>query len=646
MGLLSKLQEQKWLKAGYDLQLLKQIQPQGNLNFKPDRYYYGGDGYYTILHVYEYPTDSLPNFWLLDLMQISGTRAFLSVYREDNEKLKKDIRNSISEKSTRISSNGKLTENQKELNEIQEMNQLYQLIENKNIAMLGMYLRIFITSSTLEGLFKKVQEIKERNSKFKMTILTGELDFEQASPFIPPSEQINQLNRRKGIVIPAFDLAGGYFFNHTKLEDTKGSYYGYTSTNGAVNFNFLTKDNQRTRSFMLVSGNPKMGQQQFTLKLNDDLYAKGHYIRNFDANGTFTKQTKQQHGLILNLAGSENRINPFQIFPTATSETGIEVDEIRSFELHIEKLKNMFKLLNDAATPDDLQILETLLSEFYISKNIWYRNPQQHKHELRATKIAKDECPILSDFVNFLYDSERQLSMRRSINPLLLTSLSRIKQTFETLLQSHSAIFEGTTEFQDISQEKVVTFDFSSLKGQPSIFNAQIFSVLSLLSADIVNNGKKCKYQIQKEKQLQEEDCPHYIVHIGDAQNLIHPRYKNSVDLLAEMMSSMSDNFAGVILSVQSLQGILFDGNANPNDPYVIAVKRMFSLMQYRVFAQTSESDVPLLANALSESMNPSELATLSRLSKGQLFMNITGVGNIVFKQQLMPDEVKRYGIM
>ena len=464
MGLLSKLQEQKWLKAGYDLQLLKQIQPQGNLNFKPDRYYYGGDGYYTILHVYEYPTDSLPNFWLLDLMQISGTRAFLSVYREDNEKLKKDIRNSISEKSTRISSNGKLTENQKELNEIQEMNQLYQLIENKNIAMLGMYLRIFITSSTLEGLFKKVQEIKERNSKFKMTILTGELDFEQASPFIPPSEQINQLNRRKGIVIPAFDLAGGYFFNHTKLEDTKGSYYGYTSTNGAVNFNFLTKDNQRTRSFMLVSGNPKMGQQQFTLKLNDDLYAKGHYIRNFDANGTFTKQTKQQHGLILNLAGSENRINPFQIFPTATSETGIEVDEIRSFELHIEKLKNMFKLLNDAATPDDLQILETLLSEFYISKNIWYRNPQQHKHELRATKIAKDECPILSDFVNFLYDSERQLSMRRSINPLLLTSLSRIKQTFETLLQSHSAIFEGTTEFQDISQEKVVTFDFSSLK--------------------------------------------------------------------------------------------------------------------------------------------------------------------------------------
>ena len=57
MGLLSLNSQKKWINQGYDLDLLKAIQPQGNLNFKPDRYYYGGDGYYTILHVYEYPTD-------------------------------------------------------------------------------------------------------------------------------------------------------------------------------------------------------------------------------------------------------------------------------------------------------------------------------------------------------------------------------------------------------------------------------------------------------------------------------------------------------------------------------------------------------------------------------------------------------------
>ena len=44
--------------------------------------------------------------------------------------------------------------------------------------------------------------------------------------------------------------------------------------------------------------------------------------------------------------------------------------------------------------------------------------------------------------------------------------------------------------------------------------------------------------------------------------------------------------------------------------------------------------------------MNRSELDALPRLTKGQLFMNIAGVGNIVFKQQFMNDEIKRYGVM
>ena len=167
MGLLSLNSQKKWLNQGYDLDLLKAIQPQGNLNFNPDRYYYGGDGYYTILHVYEYPTDALPNFWLLDLMQINGTRAFLSVYREDNSKIKRKINQSIPEKGSRITGNSKLTENQKEINEIQTLNQLYQLIENKNISMLGMYIRIFVTDSTLEGCLKKLKKSKSVTPNIK-----------------------------------------------------------------------------------------------------------------------------------------------------------------------------------------------------------------------------------------------------------------------------------------------------------------------------------------------------------------------------------------------------------------------------------------------------------------------------------------------
>lgn len=644
MGLLTNRKQKEYLANGYDLDFLKEIQPQGNMNFKPDNYYFGGDGYYTILHVFGYPTKGLENFWMLDLMQISGTRAFLSIYRENNNELKEKLKSSIDEKSTRISGNARAVDNQTEVKEISDMAQLYSEIEDHNIAMMGIYIRIFVTAITKEKLFEKVQEIKDKTSKYKMGILTGELDLEYQAPFIPPSKQIEQINHRRGITVSAYALAGGYFYNHTKLEDQHGSYFGYTPTNGAVNFNFLERDNKRTRSFMLISGNPKMGQKTFSLKMNDDLYAKGHYIRNFDANGTFSIQTQYQNGLILNLSGSENRINPFQVFPTVTNREGTQVDEIRSFQLHIEKLKNMFYMLNSAATDDDMTTFEKLITSFYISKKIWFRNPNLHESELRATKINKDEYPQLSDFNLYISDVERQLAMKRGTNPVEMASITRIKNTFETMLQTHGGIFEGSTEFMDISNEKVVTFDFSGLKGQPNIFNAQVFSVLSLISADITNNGKRGKQILAQNPNLNETDLPHYIVNISDAQNIITPKFARSVDLLAGMMDGMGDNFAGIILSVNSLQNFLVSNNTGKVDPYTLAVQSIFSMMQYRVFAQTSETDVQVLANALSGAMNQSELETLPRLSKGQLFMNIAGVGNIVFNQQLMPTEVARYG--
>ena len=117
------------------------------------------------------------------------------------------------------------------------------------------------------------------------------------------------------------------------------------------------------------------------------------------------------------------------------------------------------------------------------------------------------------------------------------------------------------------------------------------------------------------------------------------------MESLADMIEIMSSNYGGIVLSVSSLQGILFEeGSGSHKDPYNIAVKKIFGMMQYRVFAQTDETTIPLLANALRGSMNQSELETLPRLTKGQLFMNIAGQGNIVFNQQLLQPELERYG--
>lgn len=643
---LSKRRQRQLKAEGYDLALLSQIQPQGNIDFKQnDRCWVSGDGYHTVLHFYEYPSEDLDRFWLSELLLVPGTRAFLSLYREDNKVLKQEIKDAIEEKSTRITGNSKLTDNQQELDEIQDLQQLNRDITKKNIAVLGMYVRIYVSASTKEELFKKVEDIKDKTSKFKSTILSGELDFEYHAPFIPARYQVDLPNHRRGIPIRAHDLAGGYFFNHTKLEDQRGVYLGWTPTKGAVNFNFLERNERRTRSFMILSGNPKMGQRSFLLKHTDGLYAKGHFIRNFDANGSFIEQTRKQHGVILDLSGEANRINIFQVFPTVTNEAGTEIDKKKSYKLHIEKLKNIFRLLNQEVTGDDATTFGTLLNDFYIDEGLWARNPSLSPEKLKATDLVSEEYPVLSDFILYVDDYKRQLEQKANPDKIELASVKRIYNTFNELLTTNADMFEGTTEFQDISSEQVVTFDFSGLKGTPHLLNAQIFSVLSLVSADIVNNGKRCKQLLKANTNLSEMDMQHYIVNISEAQTLINPKYESSVELLADMIDTMGENFSGVVLSVNSLRGILFESGAgNHKDPYVTAVQRIFGLMQYRVFAQTDETTIPLLANALIGSMNQSELETLPRLIKGQLFMNISGVGNLVFNQQLLAPELERYG--
>lgn len=160
MPTLSKKCQRQLKAAGYDLAFLSRVQPQGNIDFRHDRYWVSGDGYHTALLFYEYPSEELDRFGLSELLLIPGTRAFLAWYRESNKELKQEIKESIEEKSTRITGNSKVTDNQQELDEIKDLQELDRDIRKKNIAMLGMYVRVYVSASTKEELFRKVDDIK------------------------------------------------------------------------------------------------------------------------------------------------------------------------------------------------------------------------------------------------------------------------------------------------------------------------------------------------------------------------------------------------------------------------------------------------------------------------------------------------------
>lgn len=641
MGTLSKKKRKKYEEAGYDLSFVQRVQPHGNVDMTKSKYYTTGDGIYTILTVYDYPTEGLGFAWLKKLCQRDYVRSFLSIKTANNVELMKELEKSIGETESQVSGKEKTTTNARNVDQIYDMTQLFRAISNQNIPMKSIWISLFIFAPTKEKLEERQQDIFDHCSQFKMVVLQDELHLEYQAPWIDPENRELLGNQRKGTPITVKDLAGGFFFEHTKLEDEAGSYFGYTRTRGAINFDFFKQTNRRTRPLMFVSGNPNMGQETFVMNVMDDLFAKGHFIRtiNADTTGRYNQLTRLQQGIILDLAGTENRINPFQIFPTATKDDGVTIDEVQSFSLHIEKLKNMLSMLNGDITADDLQVFEQLLTRFYIDWNMWFVNPQEHEGELRATKINNEEYPILRDFLQWL-DTEK----RNNREPFYTTSLNRIYMTFTSLLSTKGDMFNGVTEFQDVSQEQVVTYDVSKLLGQQGIFNAQVFSVLSLLSADILNHAKKNRALVKQQPEMK-DTLKYYAVNFNNAENIIHRNFPMGVELMVQMVEKMSENYAGVIIGVKSLQGILFERGAGSGyDPFVVAVKKLFGIMQYRIFAQTSETDIPLLADALAGSLSESEIGYLPNLAKEQLFFNITGETNLVFTQQLFEQQLERYG--
>ncbi len=635
----------KYEKKGYDLDFLMRVQPQGGTKYF-SHYIQNGDGCVTYLRVYDYPREGLGRMWLKELLQQDHVISFLPIESLDSRKVEEKAAKSVNEKESRIDANAKTTDNNREAQEIGDLLDLIDDVTRKHEKMKGITVRLAVYDLTEEKLANRVKKIRDEASQFKMTVMLDELYFEQKALFTRPDLQHELLNSPQHRPIKSRDLAGGYFFDHTKLEDHTGSYFGKTKTDGVVQLDWLLKNKFRTRPFMLISGNPNMGQGTFAMALIDDCFAQNHYLRNINLEQApyLNTYTENNLGLLIDMAGSQNKINIFQVFQGATNEKG-ETDEIKSFGLHVAKLKNMFEVLKPDATADDCDIFEDVITAFYCqypSENnpLWYRNPKLHMDELKATKIPSEEYPTLKDFVGYV---EGQMVLAKTAE--LQRTYRRILSTFLKLLNTKPEVFEGTTNFTDLSEEHLVTFDLSGLIGTPDYLNVQLFSVMALISYDVIKNGKKQRQRLKNNPKLLESDVEHYIVNITDIGKLLNPRTPSSSELTLQMIDSLSQNYAGIIVQAGSFQTILNNSGTDfKAERYQSAMKSIFGMMNYRVFGQTSNADKQLLSEILQDEISPYELEAITSLDQGQLYLNIAGRQSIIFSQDYDEGDLREYG--
>lgn len=382
---------------------------------------------------------------------------------------------------------------------LDQMNLLGE-ITNRNEVMKRFYGRIFVYSPDLEDLEKRCKEIRRNNGQFGMAQYGDEQYYDYQSVFVPTMSEIDMDNAPVGTPIVAYSAGGAYPFIHSKLEDPNGQYYGYTGTNGEVEFDPFQRDNKRTRSFFFVTGNPGMGKSTLLKKMNDQVFSRGGFIRNFDASDEYSDQTRDQGGVVIRLDAAQYRINPFEVFPTVVDEQG-QVDEINSFANQSDKLVNMFAFMNEDADGNDKGLLKQWITDFYIDNGLWVKNPQRNPKRKAITGLPHDMYPTLKEFVMFIKAKGRNMQQdtRARLTSVQMTSINRITQTFETMLTTKAEMSDGITTFPDLTNEPVVTFNIRGLLAQdPGTFNAQIFSVLTLLSADIVKNGNYYRRLLKK----------------------------------------------------------------------------------------------------------------------------------------------------
>ena len=277
--------------------------------------------------------------------------------------------------------------------------------------------------------------------------------------------------------------------------------------------------------------------------------------------------------------------------------------------------------------------MSSALNDFYEDRSLWNRNAEvMDQEDLTITNVIPEDYPTLSHWVERLNKlKEDKIAEGNEIDA---ASYDRLYNAFSGLLGDYRFL-NATSQFEDFSNEQVVTFDLSGIQ-DTELLNIQLYQVLSIISSYAVANGRRVSEYFRRgifggDKSQR----PHSIITINGAHKLFNYRYSESLNFLKDLIENVSSNYSAFIMEMSSLDNILLNANSTDAVDYVLATRAIFSMMTYRVFSQLGDLTIPRLADALQGEMTESELSSLKYLRDGDFFLNIASVKNLVFNHQL-----------
>lgn len=614
-----------------DYPLFEYMQPQGGCTFKEPNYIVTGDGYVKVLHIYKLPT-MLKDYWLKNLLQIKDAIATIDISTRDKYEVQRNLNKSISEESSRERHAKDFEEAYDARKRQLQLQAMYDEVQSMGEVVKMLHMRVFVADKTLVALEKKCGDIQKEleGNEFMPTVLLNEGKREFKSLTQSYSRQMKEMFAIPGLSLMTSQIAGGYDFRASNLMDDTGRLLGFTGgSSGVVFFDEFVATERRKHYNSVVIGDMGSGKSTLLKKRFLERAAMGDFIRCFDVSSEFSALTREFGGRIIKCDGTNGILNPLEIMRVAE-------DEGTNFMRHIQKVRTFYECLIPTTTEEVLIRFTNLLREFYHSIELV---PEKG----RITGLPANRYPTFSELLSFterkiedkIEMAEKESDVRRDLLVDEIKELTKIKVGLEDIVKTNGQMFDGHTSIDNIVDEKVVTFDISTIKDLGNIFAAQLFNMLYFCWDNCVSNGSLMK-ELYEEGQLAFDEVTRFLILIDESHRWINTKYGYILERIIIMLREMRKYFAGITMASQSFRDYISEG---ASDKELEQLKVVFELTQYKFIFKQDSSVLPLIDKIFGNVLAPWQREKIPMLEQGETILSISGDRNIYFKVWLSEED-------
>ena len=626
----------------YDPYLLEQIQPSGGITFQDTRYVETGTGYETCIHVYDFP-QKLDDFWMAKVCNINNTVVTVDISTDNVMEVQKNINRSMKEQQYRYMEAQNFQEKYDAKQRFQEMERLYEEISSLGEVIKLLHIRIFVADHSYMRLEEKVKNIlaKLESNGFRAAIFLNETKTEWESMYRPYKEQQSEdLFFIYGQPLTSNALAAGNPFHFSSLQDPCGDFLGKTPCGGNVLFDEFHKSKTRRFYNSLAVGTMGSGKSTLLKKRFLTNAIKGNYVRTFDISGEFTTLTKTLGGKVLKLDGTNGILNPLEVLK---AEEGEEI----SFTRHISKVSTIYKFLTEgSADTEEIIEFEELLRELYKTFGMELVGG---KVKSQVTGLPANRYPTFSDLLAYIEGKMEEIQRKSKAYEAVeldlvkhrMAIMDKIRRVLSNITNTYGSLFDGHTSIDNILDEQIVTFDLSTIKEmKPSVFDAQIFNMISLCWDNCVTNGKLMMERLRKAKgeegALDPEQVTKFLMIIDESHRWINTKKRHALESISIYLREARKFFGGIMLASQSIRDYVPEGSGAEE---IDDLKKIFELTQYKFIFHQEADTLPLLDKVFESTLTQSQRNKIPKLEIGENILCIASDRNLEFKVHLTKEE-------